>query len=107
MKRLVHLAGRRLPGRTTTQSRTIADLIISLVAPPKPKRLADELAQIDNLVELPNVKLFASRIRPLDKERVIGRARPLEKVVDYEYHGIDRPLPSVYRSCYLYMKPKN
>ena len=27
----------------------------------------------------------------MDKERVIGRARPIEQVVDYTYKGIDKP----------------
>jgi len=44
-----------------------------------------------DLANLPNVKLFSSRIKPMDKERVIGRARPIEQVVDFTYEGIDKP----------------
>jgi hypothetical protein len=63
-----------------------------LITQPAPKKLAEALLN-SGLAELPNVKIFASKVRPLDKERTIGRARPYEQVTDYKYEGIDEPLP--------------
>lgn len=60
-----------------------------LITPPKPMKLWEELAQMDELAMLPNVKVFSSRIRPMDKERVIGRAIPRDEVQDHVYEGID------------------
>ena len=89
-KRILQLTGQRVPDAAVSLATKVSDFLPALVTPPKLKKLADELAQTE-LAELPNVKMFASRIRPLDKERVIGRARPIEKVIDHTYKGIDTP----------------
>ncbi|KAF8250993.1 hypothetical protein K440DRAFT_659208 [Wilcoxina mikolae CBS 423.85] len=89
VKRVFQLTGQKVPDAVTSQAKTVADILTLLVTPPKAKKLWEELAQIDELVTLPNVKLFSSRIRPMDKERVIGRAIPRDEVQDHVYEGID------------------
>ena len=91
MKRILHLTGQQVPDAVASQAKVIGDLIPSLLAAPKAKKLADELAH-SPVAQLPNVKLFATRVRPMDKERVIGRARPIEEVVDHKYEGIDEKI---------------
>jgi hypothetical protein len=51
---------------------------------PKPKKLFEIIAETP-LPELPNVKVYETRVRPWDKERMIGRERPFEKVVEFKY----------------------
>lgn len=51
---------------------------------PKPKKLYERLTELE-LQNIPNVKVFGSKLRPWDKERMIGRERPFEKVVEYRY----------------------
>ncbi|KAF8535967.1 ribosomal subunit 39S-domain-containing protein [Trichophaea hybrida] len=89
VKRVFQLTGQKVPDAVTSQAKTVADILTPLVTPPKAKKLWEELAQIDELVTLPNVKLFSSRIRPMDKERVIGRAIARDEVQDHVYEGID------------------
>lgn len=50
----------------------------------KPKKLFEIIAQTP-LPDLPNVKVYETRLRPWDKERMIGRERPFEKVVEFKY----------------------
>lgn len=57
---------------------------------PKPKKLAEQLV-VSEVARVGNVKVFTSRVRPLDKERAIGRAGAQEDVMDHKYVGIDRP----------------
>lgn len=91
MKRVLQLTGQKVPDAIVSQAKVVGEFLTPLVTPPKAKKLADELAE-SPAVELPNVKVFASRIRPMDKERKIGRARPIVEVVDYKYKGIDEQL---------------
>ena len=81
-----------VPDHITSQAKTVADLLQPLITPEKPKRLAEELAQNEELVSLPNVKLFDSRLRPYDKEKLLGRAIPREVSEYYVYEGIDESL---------------
>ena len=81
-----------VPDHIASRATTVADLLQPLITPEKPKRLADELAQNEELVSLPNVKLFDSRLRPYDKEKLLGRAIPREVTQDYIYEGIDESL---------------
>lgn len=105
VKRVVQLTGRRIPDPEVSKMKTIADLRMSpfpllgvincwLLAltiiveyfehKPKPKKLYEVLAEKD-LPSIPNVKVFGSRVRPWDKEKMIGRERPFEKVVEFKY----------------------
>lgn len=56
-----------------------------LVEKPKPAKLWDVLQAETELEELPNVKVYATRVRPWDKERMVGRERPFEKAVAFRY----------------------
>lgn len=87
-KRIMHLSGRKVSDAVTSQAKTVNDLIKSLVIPPKPKKLA-EVLQKSTLASLPNVKLVATKLRPLDKEKAIGRAMLFPELTDHKYHGVD------------------
>jgi hypothetical protein len=56
-----------------------------LIAKPAPKKVYEVLNTATELPALPNVKVFESRIRPWDRERVIGREVPFNKAVDHKY----------------------
>jgi len=99
-KRILQLTGLKVPDVAASIAKTVEDLLIPLITPEKPAKLAEELVETE-LAELPNVKLYASRVRPLDAERMIGRARRVEEVVDYTYEGIDRP-PKIFRGHVIY-----
>lgn len=51
---------------------------------PKPTKLNEVLLQTE-LADLPNVKVYEARVRPWDKERMVGRERPFEKAVAFRY----------------------
>ncbi|KAA8895357.1 ribosomal subunit 39S-domain-containing protein [Sphaerosporella brunnea] len=92
VKRVLQLTGQKVPDAVVSQATTVADILKPLITAPPPKKLAEALLNSE-LATLPNVKVYPSKVRPLDKERVIGRARPYEQVLDYKYEGIDEPLP--------------
>jgi hypothetical protein len=46
--------------------------------PPKPKKLVDEIERREDLLKLPNVKVFNRRITPIDKEIWQGRWKVIE-----------------------------
>ncbi|CCX07821.1 Similar to hypothetical protein SS1G_04157 [Sclerotinia sclerotiorum 1980]; acc. no. XP_001594350 [Pyronema omphalodes CBS 100304] len=89
VKRILQLTGQKVPDATTSRAKTIADILEPLITRPKPKKLAEELAMVDELVALPNVKLHPTKVRRSDKERVIGRALPRHEEHDHVYEGID------------------
>lgn len=51
---------------------------------PKPETL-NEVLRETRIAEIPNVRVYDARVRPWDKERMIGRERPFEKVVAFKY----------------------
>ncbi|KAG0635151.1 hypothetical protein HOY80DRAFT_1058007 [Tuber brumale] len=84
-KRVYQLTGIRLADPDITRAKTVADLLSHLVAKPPPKKLFDILTTETELPTLPNVKILGQRVRPWDRERVIGREQPFEKVVGHTY----------------------
>ncbi|KAL7276721.1 hypothetical protein RUND412_000258 [Rhizina undulata] len=88
-KRVMQLTGIRIPDPEITQMKTVQHLLEHLQIKPKPKKLIDVLTETD-LAELPNVQLLPSKIRPLDRERALGRARPFEKEFDYQYPFVEK-----------------
>ncbi|TGZ85124.1 hypothetical protein EX30DRAFT_392502 [Ascodesmis nigricans] len=86
-KRILQLTGHQIPDGVLTRARTVGDLVPSLIAPPKPKKLSEELEPL--LADLPNVRLFEKKRVGLDKETELGRARKVDPKETYRYKGID------------------
>ncbi|KAG0125018.1 hypothetical protein HOY82DRAFT_673305 [Tuber indicum] len=84
-KRVYQLTGIRLADPDITRAKTVADLLSHLVAKPPPTKLFDILTTETELPTLPNVKIIGQRVRPWDRERVIGREQPFEKVIGHTY----------------------
>lgn len=86
-KRVLQLTGHQIPDAVLTRAKTVGDLLPSLITPPKPKKLSEELEPL--LEELPNVRLFEKKRVGLDKEMELGRARKVDAKEVYRYKGID------------------
>lgn len=63
----------------------MADAVEHFTTKPKPEKLNEVLLTQTGLADLPNVKVYATRLRPWDKERMVGRERPFEKAVAFRY----------------------
>jgi len=59
--------------------KTIGALVAHLAQPPKAKRLVDEIQAKGILSDLPNVQVFRRRVGPVDKERMVGRWKIIER----------------------------
>ncbi len=72
-----------LPDAQLANANTVGGLLAVLVQPPKPKKLAEELAADGELAGLPNVAVYGRRVTPIDKHKTAGRwkviAQELEK----------------------------
>lgn len=88
-KRILHLTGRKVPDAVASQAKTVNDILQAMVIQPKPKKLAEELLENEKLVSLPNVKIVETKLRPLDKEKLIGRAILFPHMTDHKYEGVD------------------
>ena len=75
----MQLTGHRIPDPVITQIHDIQALHNHLITPPKPKKLAYALLHDEQLTSLPNVKIYDRRVTPIDKERVVGRWKVIEK----------------------------
>jgi hypothetical protein len=75
----MQLTGIRIPDSAMNSARTIRSLLIPLTQKPKPAKLFDALAERQDLVNLPNVKIFNRRITPIDQEKMVGRWKIIEK----------------------------
>lgn len=75
----MQLTGIRIPDSAVTSSHTVRSLLAHLSRKPKPAKLFDELVQKDDLVNLPNVKVFDRRITPIDREKIVGRWKIIER----------------------------
>ncbi|KAH8146393.1 uncharacterized protein LAJ45_09586 [Morchella importuna] len=84
VKRVAQLTGVRMLDAEAGAVKTVAELLEHLETKTKPKKLFEIIAQTP-LPDLPNVKVYETRLRPWDKERMIGRERPFEKVVEFKY----------------------
>ncbi|TAQ90563.1 hypothetical protein B7494_g1110 [Chlorociboria aeruginascens] len=71
MKRTMQLTGFRFSDADINSSHTVQALLSHLVEPPKPKKVIDALLVKEELLTLPNVSVYPSRITPIDKERNI------------------------------------
>lgn len=58
---------------------TVRQLINHLAQPPKPKKLIEEIEASGILKDLPNVQVFPRRVTPVDKEKMVGRWKIIER----------------------------
>ncbi|CCF37327.1 hypothetical protein CH063_08691 [Colletotrichum higginsianum] len=72
-KRVFQLTGHHVHDAKLAQIKTVADLISTIVKPPKPTKVADALRERGALLELPNVRVHDRRVTPIDKETAVGR----------------------------------
>ena len=83
----MQLTGIRIPDPVIGRLHDVQSLHSHLVTPPKAKKLAHALAQIEQLTSLPNVSLHERRVTPIDKEKMVGRWKVIEREL------LDRGLP--------------
>jgi hypothetical protein len=62
-----------------SSSHTIRSLLTHITQKPKPATVFDALAERSDLVNLPNVMIYNRRITPIDKEKMVGRWKVIEK----------------------------
>ncbi|KAI9887950.1 MAG: hypothetical protein M1823_000207 [Watsoniomyces obsoletus] len=79
VKRVMQLTGTRIADPAIAQIDSVGSLHAQLIRPPPPTKLAQALLDNDHLTSLPNVKVFPRRVTPIDKERVVGRWKVIEK----------------------------
>ncbi|KAK1999380.1 hypothetical protein LX36DRAFT_690108 [Colletotrichum falcatum] len=72
-KRVFQLTGHHVHDAKLAQVKTVADLISIIAKPPRPAKLADEVRERGELLELPNVSVHDRRVTPIDKEKAVGR----------------------------------
>jgi hypothetical protein len=83
----MQLTGLRIPDSAIKPAKTVQALLTHLVKPPKPRKLVEALSQKEELLNLPNVSIYAKRITPVDKHESVGRWKVIEQEL------IDRGLP--------------
>ena len=74
----MQLTGIRIPDPSLKSLHTVRSFLDHLTTPPKPKKIAEALAQKPQLFNLPNVKIFDRRITPIDREVTVGRWKLIE-----------------------------
>jgi len=79
LKRTMQLTGIRVPDSAIMPARNAQALLKQLIVPPKPRKLVEALEQKEDLINLPNVSVYAKRVTPIDKERSVGRWKIIEK----------------------------
>ncbi|GKT65550.1 hypothetical protein ColTof4_03683 [Colletotrichum tofieldiae] len=72
-KRVFQLTGHHVHDVKLAQVNTVADLISTIVKPPKPTKVADAVRERGELLELANVRVHDRRLTPIDKETAVGR----------------------------------
>jgi len=75
----MQLTGIRIPDTIIRSSNTAKALLNHLITPPKPRKVVDALAQQEKLINLPNVTVYENRLTPVDKEKMVGRWKVIEK----------------------------
>lgn len=71
-----------MPDAAIRSAKTAQTLLSHLVTPPKPRKLIDALAQQEDLLNLPNVRVYSQRITPIDREKEVGRWKLIEKELE-------------------------
>lgn len=75
----MQLTGRRISDPAIEDIKSAKALFGYLVKKPKPKKLVQTLMVDEELISLPNVKIFNRRYTPIDKEKQVGRWKVIEK----------------------------
>jgi hypothetical protein len=75
----MQLTGIRIPDSAISLTHTARSLLTDITQKPKPATVFDALVERSDLVDLPNVKVFNRRITPIDKEKMVGRWKIIEK----------------------------
>jgi hypothetical protein len=80
LKRFTQLSGHYFPDPVVNSLATVGQAVeyIQLALNPKPKKLADHLANSQGLQQLPNVKVFTKRQKRSDKDEELGRKKIIE-----------------------------
>lgn len=78
-RRLTELTGHRIMDFKMTGLSTPASIINHLAQPTKTKKLVEELEAKGLLADLPNVTVYPKRVGPVDKEKMVGRWKIIEK----------------------------
>jgi len=71
--------GRKLPDHFVQQCTTVGMLYRKLIEKEVPKKLAERVERDRKFAPLPNVKIHARRISPIDKEKEVGRWKVIER----------------------------
>ncbi|KFZ05174.1 hypothetical protein V501_08620 [Pseudogymnoascus sp. VKM F-4519 (FW-2642)] len=82
VKRVLQLTGIRMSDSNINASKNASDILGFMATPPKPKKVIEALAQRHTLFDLPNVKVHARRVTPVDKEKSVGRWKVIEKELE-------------------------
>jgi hypothetical protein len=75
----MQLTGLRIPDAAIMPAKTVKGLLAHLVKPPKPRKLVEALEQKEELMNLPNVSIYAKRVTPIDKHKSVGRWKVIEQ----------------------------
>ncbi len=78
----MQLTGSRIPDVKIRSVSTVSDLLNHIIVPPKKTKLAEVLAENDDLLQLPNVKIYNRRVTPIDNEVSLGRWKVIEKELE-------------------------
>ncbi|KAK5662318.1 hypothetical protein OQA88_8224 [Cercophora sp. LCS_1] len=78
-KRIQRLTGHIVTDSTLMTLSTVRHLINHLAQPPKAKKLVEEIEANGILKDLPNVQVFSRRVTPVDKEKMVGRWKIIER----------------------------
>ena len=78
-RRITELTGHRILDFKLMSLSTPASVINHLVQPTKPRKLIEEIEEKGLLAELLNVQVFPKRVGPVDKEKMVGRWKLIEK----------------------------
>ena len=79
LKRTLQLTGVRFPDSAIPSSNTAKTILNHLITPPKPRKLFDALKVKEDLLTLPNVSVYQSKITFKDKEETVGRWKVIEQ----------------------------
>jgi hypothetical protein len=72
-KRLLQTTGQIISDSRLATARTVKELLEVLITPPKPRKLAQDPVYLAKFEDVPNIKIHARRITPIDKEQAVGR----------------------------------
>ncbi len=79
MKRMFQLSGIKFPDAAIKKAQDASIFLQYVIKPAKPRKLIEALAQKEELLNLPNVSVYAKRVTPVDKEKAVGRWKLIEE----------------------------